>query len=311
MCTVTNQNTTETITESGNLPSLYLKDVHDIINTAWIPTVTEDGYDITGYFFEGTPSTGSPDQLSLASNNKWAWSNRLFYFGLPSEWYLLFTAGLLSPKVQCFELTLKSTTSCPANSVGVRTITRSAPTTTDMTTETWDVGTSHELGYIAGEIGDGSTDWPQELIRATNGEYYVRDYKWGDEPLIALAFILPILMGILGAFAITTATIVAVRYWLKHKRSGARGKFKQLMEYGSVALGTNGSFICRIVKDDGPGKSAGPKGKVYAKTVAKLLKAWGCNGIQQFMTDDEARRDKKPSTPRCLPMLKLKMKKNS
>ena len=190
MCAITNSNSTETITESGTLPSLYIKDIHDILNTAWTAEVEADEFDITGYFLKGTPATGTIDQLNLATNNKWAWSNRLFYFGLPSEWYLIFTAGLLSPKVQCYELTVKSTAACPENSEGIRTVARSATTTTDHTTETWNLGSSREEGYIASEIGGGTEDWPQQLKRDTDGAYFVANYKWMDDALILLAFAL-------------------------------------------------------------------------------------------------------------------------
>jgi hypothetical protein len=304
MCAVTNADASATIAEVGSSLTLHYDDVHDIINTAWIPSVTDEGLDITGYFFQGDklPASGGTETNKLITqqdNFKWAWSNRLFYFGLPSEWYLLFTGGLLSPRVQCYYLNIKPTNECPAvtstqsvnGTIRVVDRTGTATTTTDETTETWSVGFTGEKGYIANEVGDGSEDWPQQLKRSTSGNVYVRDYNWKKDVLIALAFALPIVMAVLGAFAITTGTIVSIRHWLKLKRQNARGKFKQVMEYGSVALGNEGNFIVRIIKDDGPGKSAGPKAKQYANTITRFLKAWGCTPPNQFMSADEVERD--------------------
>ena len=154
MCTLTGDNSSSTISTSGSPPSLYYSDVVDLIDTAMVPSEQELEWDIAGYYYHNIPTNGTNTQLQLANGkNQWAWSDKMFYLGLPKEWYKLFTLELLSSATQCYNTTLYAG-ECPTeSSVGIRTILRTGTTGTytSETTTQWTAGTRE--GYVAYQDG--------------------------------------------------------------------------------------------------------------------------------------------------------------
>ena len=90
MCMLTGEDSSSSLTAaSSTAPALYQRDVVNLIDTASTPEVQGYDWDVLGVIFSNiASSSGDPAQLTTSDGtNHWAWTDKMFYMGLPREWY--------------------------------------------------------------------------------------------------------------------------------------------------------------------------------------------------------------------------------